>query len=133
MASCVQFVTNSVLYVYVYVCACIDRCVWKYVVFDPCYTVPQIIQPSSDFHTVTFNESTSSVQLMCSLNVTIPPSVTVTWSHNSGPFLIIEPPNEVITAGSTTTLVIGDPQPSDAGLYDCQFSGLNLRRIISLG
>lgn len=69
---------------------------------------------------------------MCSLNVTIPSSVTVIWSHNSNSFLIT-PPNEVITAGNTTTLLILNPQPSDAGDYDCIFSGLNLQRIISLG
>ena len=95
-------------------------------------TVPQIIQPPDDLHIVTFNESTSSVQLMCSLNVIIPPSVMVTWSYNNNPVLIT-PPNEVSTAGNTTTLAIGNPQPSDAGVYDCVFSGLDLRRIISLG
>ena len=94
--------------------------------------VPQIIQPPDNFHRVTFDELTSSVQLMCSLNVTIPSSVTVIWSYNNGPFLIT-PPNEVLTAGNTTTLVIRNPQPSDAGIYDCGFSGLNLQRIISLG
>ena len=95
--------------------------------------VPQIVQPPDDFHIVIFNESTSSVQLMCSLNVIIPPSVTVVWLYNGNPFLTIEPPNEVITAGNTTTLVIGDPQPSDAGIYHCAFSGLSLTRIIILG
>ena len=92
--------------------------------------VPQIVQPPEDFHTVTFDESTSSVQLMCSLNVTIPSSVTVIWSYNSG---TITSPHEVITAGNTTTLLIVNPQPSDAGNYWCTFSGLNLQRIISLG
>ena len=97
------------------------------------YTVPQIIQPPDNFHTVTFDESTSSVQLMCSLNVIIPPSVTVIWSRNGYRLLIIEPPNELTTAGNTTTLLIGNPQPSDAGMYDCTFSGLNLQRRIILG
>ena len=69
---------------------------------------------------------------MCSLNVIIPSSVTVIWSYNGNPFLIT-PPSEVITAGNTTTLLIVNPQPSDAGDYDCAFSGLNLQRIISLG
>ena len=70
---------------------------------------------------------------MCSLNVIIPSSVTVTWSYNNNLFLVIEPPNKVTTAGNTTTLVIGDPRPSDAGVYECAFSGLRLRRIIILG
>ena len=94
--------------------------------------VPQIVFPSEDFH-LTFTNLTSSVQLMCSLNVIIPPSETVTWSYNQIPLLIIEPPNEIITAGNTTTLVIRDPQPSDAGRYDCIFEGLRLGRVITLG
>ena len=94
--------------------------------------VSQIVQPPEDFHRVTFDESTSSVQLMCSLNVTIPSSVTVIWSYNNSPFLIT-PPNEVTQSGNTATLLIVNPQPSDAGDYWCTFSGLNLRRIISLG
>ena len=55
---------------------------------------------------------------MCSLNVTIPSSMTVTWSHNG----TITPPNEVLTTGNTTTLVIKNPQPSDAGIYQCVFN-----------
>ena len=52
--------------------------------------------------------------------------MTVTWSHNG----TTTPPNEVLTAGSTTTLVIRNPQPSDAGVYQCVFSyrGWMLRR-----
>ena len=78
---------------------------------------------------ITFNTSLSSVQLTCSLNVTIPSSMTVTWLHNG----TITPPNEVLTAGSTTTLVIRSPQPSDAGVYQCVFNyrGWMLRRNIS--
>ena len=68
---------------------------------------------------------------MCSLNVTIPSSMTVTWSHNG----TTTPPNEVSTAGSTTTLVIRNPQPSDAGVYQCVFNdsvnGWMLKRNIS--
>jgi len=92
---------------------------------------PEIIQPPDDSHIVTFDESTSFVQLMCSLDVPIPFNVTV-WSHNGDP-VIITPPNEVLTTGNTTTLVIGDPQPSDAGVYDCAFNGLEVQRFISLG
>ena len=70
---------------------------------------------------VTFSESTDSVQLMCSLNIDIPSSVTVTWLHN-GSIAMTTSPNEVSTAGNTTTLVIGNPQPSDAGVYQCVFN-----------
>ena len=69
---------------------------------------------------ITVNNSLSSVQLMCSLNVTIPSSMTVTWSHNGTD--IMTPPNEVLTADNTTTLVITNPQPSDTGVYQCVFT-----------
>ena len=94
--------------------------------------VPQVIFPPEDL-SVTFTNFTSSVQLMCSLNIIIPPNVTVIWSHNSIPLTIIEAPNEITTAGNTTTLVIGDPRPSDAGVYRCSFIGLSLVRSIILG
>ena len=79
-----------------------------------------------------FNESTDSVQLMCSLNIDIPSSVTVMWTHNSN-FAMTTPPNGVLTTGNTTTLVIVNPQPSDAGLYQCTFRELNLQGFINLG
>ena len=58
--------------------------------------------------------------------------MTVIWTHNNGP-LLIAPPNEIITAGNTTTLLIVNPRPSDTGGYQCTFVELNLRRIILLG
>ena len=70
---------------------------------------------------MTFSKSTDSVQLMCSLNTDIPSSVTVTWLHNGSDVVII-PPNEVLTVGNTTTLIIVNPQPSDAGVYQCVFN-----------
>ena len=83
---------------------------------------------------VTFYESTSSVQLMCSLNIDIPSSVMVIWLLNNNNF-VVEPPNEVTQTGNTATLLIGDPQPSDTGDYACSFmfNGLPLQRFISLG
>ena len=47
--------------------------------------------------------------------------MTVTWLHN-GRVAMTTPPNEVITTGNTTTLLIGYPQPSDAGDYTCVFT-----------
>ena len=75
----------------------------------------------TDAHMITINESTNSVQLMCSLNINIPSSVTVTWLHNSSDVVTISP-NGIITAGNTTTLIIANPQPSDAGVYQCVFN-----------
>ena len=73
-----------------------------------------------DFYTITFDESTSSVQLMCSLNINISSNVIVTWLHNGS--VAMATPNEILTAGNTTTLVIRNPQPSDAGVYQCVFN-----------
>ena len=70
----------------------------------------------------------------CSLNVTIPSTVTVTWLHN-GSVVMTAPSNEVTQTGSTTTLVIRNPQPSDAGVYQCVFNdtaGYVLRRSTTL-
>ena len=84
------------------------------------FLVPQIIQPPVDLYTVTFNESTDSIQLMCSLNIDIPSSVTVIWLD--GPNIFDVGPYDTITQdGTTTTLVIGNPQPSDDGVYRCTF------------
>ena len=93
------------------------------------YIAPSIIHPPNDSQMITFNNLLSSVQLTCSLNVTIPSSMAVTWLHNGN----ITPPNEVLTAGNTTTLLIRNLQPSDADLYQCVFNyrGRMLRRIIS--
>ena len=83
---------------------------------------------------VTFDQSTSSIELMCSLNINIPSSVIVTWLHNGS--VIMTPSNEVTTTGNTTTLVIGNPQLSDAGVYQCVFidsiNGWILNRNITL-
>ena len=81
---------------------------------------------------MTFDELTSSVQLRCSLNVTIPSSVTVTWTHNNNT-VIVTLSNEIMQTDNTATLLINNPQPSDVGDYRCLFGGLNLQRIIVLG
>ena len=81
---------------------------------------------------VVFNQSTSSVHLACSLNVTIPSSVTVTWTHNNDTVMNTTH-SRILQSGNTTTLVIRNPQPSDAGFYQCEFGELNLQRIIILG
>ena len=67
--------------------------------------------------------------LTCSLNVTIPSTVMVTWLHNG---------SVVMTAssnGNTATLSIQNLQPSDAGVYQCVFNdtaGYVLRRSTNL-
>ena len=71
-----------------------------------------------DFYTITFDESTNLVQLMCSLNINISSNVIVTWLHNGS----VAMATQVITAGNTTKLVIRNIQPSDAGVYQCVFN-----------
>ena len=81
---------------------------------------------------VTFNELTSSVRLMCSLNVTIPSGVTVVWTHNGNTVMATH--RKVVThIGNTTTLQIRNPRLKDVGDYQCVFNGLNLQRTIILG
>ena len=58
---------------------------------------------------------------MCSLNINISSNVMVTWLHNEHVAMTTHL-NEVITAGSTTTLIIGNLQQSDAGDYQCVFT-----------
>ena len=57
--------------------------------------------------------------------------MTVTWTHNSN-LVSTTSPNRVTQTGNTAKLLIRNPQPSDAGDYECMFSGLNLRRFIKL-
>ena len=94
--------------------------------------VPRIVYPPSNLHPITFTNSASSVQLMCSLNMDIPSSVKILWMCNNNTFIIV-PPNEVIITGNTTTLVLQNPQPSDAGLYQCIFEALNVGGSFMLG
>ena len=99
------------------------------------FLVPQVIQPPENLYTKVFDASMSSVQLMCSLNIEIPSSVTVTWLYNSNEF-ILGPYDTITQGGTTTTLTIGNPQPSDAGIYQCSFMGFDQQivgRFIELG
>ena len=64
--------------------------------------------------------SASPAQLMCSLNIDIPSSVKVVWLHIDN--TIMTTANESTENGNTTTLLIEDLQPSDAGVYQCVFN-----------
>ena len=99
------------------------------------YSAVDIIQQTKNSHNVTFDESTDSVQLMCSLNIDIPSSVTVTWTRNDN-IVMTTSSNEITQTGNTTTLTIENPQSSDAGFYQCVFNDTvdqwTLRRNITL-
>ena len=93
-----------------------------------------ITQPLIDNDVQIVSPTATMATLTCSLNITIPSTVTVTWLHN-GSVVMTTPPNEVIQTGNTTTLVIRNPQPSDAGVYQCVFNdtaGYVLRRSTTL-
>ena len=85
------------------------------------YSVIDIIQPTKNSHNMTFDESTDYVPLICSLNIDIPSSVTVTWLHHDN-IVVTTSPNKITQTGNTTTLVIENPQSSDAGVYQCVFN-----------
>ena len=60
--------------------------------------------------------------------------MTVLWFHNTTNFV---DRSQVTTADSTTTLLIENLQPSDAGVYQCVFnddigSGWEIRRNLRL-
>ena len=94
-----------------------------------------ITQPSTDYDEQIVSPTATMANLICSLNITIPSSVVVIWIHNS---TIHIPPNEATQTDNTTTLLIENLQPSDAGVYQCVFddagdgSGWILRRNIRL-
>ena len=93
-----------------------------------------ITQPSTDNDVQIVSPTATMTSITCSLNITIPSTVIVTWSHNAS---LITDLSQITTAGSTTTLRIGNLQSSDAGVYQCVFndvigSGWELRRNVRL-
>ena len=96
--------------------------------------IPHIIQPSSS--TITVSTRARVISLVCSLNVTIPSSATVTWFHD-GNVVMTTYYNKIIQTGNTTTLIIRYPWRSDAGVYECVFNdtvnGWMVKRNITLG
>ena len=93
-----------------------------------------ITQPSTDNDVQIVSPTATMATLTCSLNVTIPSTVIVTWSNNTN---FITDLSQITQTGSTTTLLIENLQSSDAGHYQCGFndgvgSGWTLRRNIRL-
>ena len=76
-----------------------------------------ITQPSTDNDVQIVSPTATMATLTCSLNVTIPSSMIIIWNHNGSVRI-----GGVSTAGKSTTLVIEDPEPSDAGDYECVFN-----------
>ena len=77
-----------------------------------------ITQPSTDNDVQIVSPTATMATLTCSLNVTIPSSMIVQWTHNNQRLPSGDP------TGNTTTLVIDDFQPSDVDVYQCLFSDI---------
>ena len=78
-----------------------------------------ITQPSTDNDVQIVSPTATMASVTCSLNITIPSTVIVTWLHNNTNVI---DDSQVTQTGNTTTLLIGNPQPSDAGDYQCVFN-----------
>jgi len=92
-------------------------------------------QPSTDYDVQIVSPAATMANVTCSLNVTIPSSMLVLWRHN-GSLVKTTSPNNATQTGNTATLLIGNLQPSDAGVYQCLLNNPNilwvLRRNIRL-
>jgi len=75
-------------------------------------------QPSTDNDVQIVSFTATMAYVTCSLNITIPSNVFVLWRHN-GSLVTITFPNNATKIGNTATLLIGNLQPSDAGVYQC--------------
>ena len=71
---------------------------------------------------ITFDASTDSVQLVCSLDPFIPSTTTISW-FNGGNSFVPSPPYRMLDTNDTSTVIkITDPQSSDDGsVYVCHF------------
>ena len=83
-------------------------------------------------HQLIVSPTATMAILTCSLNVIIPSNVIIIRNHNG-----IVRTDGVSKAGKSTTLVIENFEPSDAGNYECHFNnainnGWILRRNIKL-
>ena len=80
-----------------------------------------ITQPSGDNDVQIVSPTATMATLTCSLNITIPFGMFITWDHNGTISTTASNKNAVQTSHSTT-LLIENPQSSDAGLYRCTFN-----------
>jgi len=90
-------------------------------------------QPLTDYDVQIVSPTATRANVTCSLNVTIPSNMIISWRHNDSLVSVASPNN----ATQTAMLLIRNLQPSDAGVYQCVFSntipnGWVLRRNIRL-
>ena len=93
-------------------------------------------QPSTDNDVQIVSLTATMTSITCSLNITISLSTIIIWSHNGGIATTASNKNAIRTSHGTT-LLIGNPQSSDADVYQCTFNdvandGWILRRNVRL-
>ena len=90
-----------------------------------------ITQPNNDIQIV--SPTATMFNLMCSLNVSIPSGILVTWLHNGN--VVIRLTTQIRLA-NTLILSLINFEPSAAGVYQCVLNdtviGRTLRRSITL-
>ena len=95
-----------------------------------------ITQPSSNNCAQIVSLDVPRLTLMCSLNVTIPSGMTITWLHDDRiEFVITATQADRNRRSNTASLLKGRPTLSDVGVYQCVFNdnaGCILSRNITL-
>ena len=79
-----------------------------------------IAQPSTSDYVQIVSPDATQLTLMCSLNITIPSGMTITWLHNDS--IVTTTMNQVDQNSNTVFLINGKLIPSDAGVYQCVFN-----------
>ena len=79
-----------------------------------------ITQPSTNDYVQMVSPDATQLTLMCSLNITIPSGMTITWLHDDRIKNTIM--TQVDQNKNTVSLIIGELIPSDAGVYQCVFN-----------
>ena len=82
-----------------------------------------ITQPSTDNDVQIVSPTATMATLTCSLNITIPTNMFIFWDHN-GSIATTASNRNAIQISHGTTLLIENPQSSDAGIYQCIFNNV---------
>ena len=79
-----------------------------------------ITQPSTNDYVQIVSPDATQLTLMCSLNITIPSGMTITWLHDDRIEATIM--TQMDQSSNTVSLRKGRLIPSDAGVYQCVFN-----------
>ena len=81
-----------------------------------------ITHPSTDDYVQIVSPDASAVTLMCSLNITFPAGMTITWIHNGSVVNIRTVTTQSDQSSHTVLLIRGGPISSHVGIYQCVFT-----------